>query len=304
MGWNQQEREREQPDDICHTDWFVHCHSKEQRWQANRGNSRIGSCSRRSAAAWGMNVLLDAMLTCFMMFQIYRSNILKWDIPFILPVGRRHLNSFGGFRVLDSWTDTVAFCSGPSIQEKASIQWPVYWYWSLKLSQWTDTYLYIYIPDMICIWIHYIYMIYNIFLSLCYIDNIIMIWWTFIYDMNWFDKIHDTWCLICDIWYELIWYMIYGIWYDTRYHIRYDFWFDIWYMICDIFEIWYYTYYELVWFWCAFYLCSKDLPEPSSGWFLEHADPLLKALGRVVRRGRWKWWDLIMGIVFLPSLDW
>ena len=57
----------------------------------------------------------------------------------------RQLNSFGGFRVLDSWTDTVAFCSGPSIQEKASIQWPVYWSWSLKLSQWTDTYLSIYL---------------------------------------------------------------------------------------------------------------------------------------------------------------
>ena len=50
----------------------------------------------------------------------------------------RHLNSFGGFRVLDSWTDTVAFCSGPSIQEKASIQWPVYWSWSLKLSATTS----------------------------------------------------------------------------------------------------------------------------------------------------------------------
>ena len=124
------------------------------------------------------------------------------------------------------------------------------------------------------------------------------------YDMIWFDKLHDTWCLIYNIWYDLIWYMIYGIWYDTWYDIRYGFWFDIWYIICDTFEIWYYTYYELVWFWCFFYLCAKDLPEPSSGWFLEHADPLLKALGRVVRRGRWKWWDLIMGIVFLPSLDW
>jgi hypothetical protein len=43
------------------------------------------------------------------------------------------------------------------------------------------------------------------------------------YDLIWFDKIHDTWCLIYDIWYDLIWYMI---------------WFLIWYMICDMWYIW------------------------------------------------------------------
>ena len=149
MGWNQQERG--QPDDICHGDWFVHCHSKEQRWQANRGNSRIGSCSRRSAAAWGMNVLLDANV----FYDVSNISLTYLEMRHSIHLTRgktRHLNSFGGFRVLDRWTETVAFCSGPSIQEKASIQWPMYWSWSLKLSRWTDTHIYIYI---ILIWYMY-----------------------------------------------------------------------------------------------------------------------------------------------------